>query len=166
MPWPSPQVSITHIINYKPPDLAGVNKWGETGSSPQPFFQNRRKVPWFCKKMPWFGKKYPVHVRLWFKFTFKNSALRISWRKHTNFLLRDSSFVCRTWSAYQSARILRNLPCPQKVLVGRLPWAWTLYTSRAQYANFNAKQNRKTMCITPMLICNEPFSISISLTFY
>ena len=33
-----------------------ATSWGEGGRSPQPFFENRKKVPWSCKKVPWFWK--------------------------------------------------------------------------------------------------------------
>ena len=36
-------------------------------------------------------------------------------KKHENFFLWSLSFVCRTWSFYQSAPILRNLFCPVRL---------------------------------------------------
>ena len=46
------------------------------GRPPLPYFENRKKVPWFCKKCP-------DCVHLWVKFSIQNVILRMFRRKNS-----------------------------------------------------------------------------------
>ena len=78
--------------------------------SPAPF-QKLEKSAIIC------GKKCPDWGHLKVKFSFKMQFLRVSRWKNRRF------FPCRAFlsDVYRSARISRNLPCPKKFLVTRLP---------------------------------------------
>ena len=82
--------------------------------SPQPFFENR-------KKCPYFGKKDPDCVHLRVIFAIQNVVFRGSRRKKTSkFFLAGSFFLVFQRNVYQKSLIPLNLPCPEKFLVALL----------------------------------------------
>ena len=71
------------------------------------------------KKCPDFGKMCTVCVYRWFKFS-KRSIKSIFDKKHQNFSLLGTAFMCRPRKVYRNTPISRNLLCHEKLLVARL----------------------------------------------
>ena len=91
------------------------------GRFPPPFFENGKKVPWFCKKSPLTLERRTLFVCIYgLKSYLKCNFKSMLEKKHQHFFLRGSSFVRRTWNVYRDAPIPKNLPCPKKFLVARL----------------------------------------------
>ena len=70
-----PLHSVYHTLNPRHATIGG-----ERGRPPLPYFENRKKVPRFCKKCP-------DRDHLWVKFSIQNVILRISRIKNSNFSL-------------------------------------------------------------------------------
>ena len=84
--------------------------------SPLSYFENSKKVPWFCKIVPWFWKKGALFVCICgLNFHLKCTFKSILEKKHQFFALRGLSIVCHTWNVYRIALIPRNLPCHKKI---------------------------------------------------
>ena len=101
-----PLHSVYHTLNPRHATIGG-----ERGRPPLPYFENRKKVPRFCKKCP-------DRDHLWVKFSIQNVILRISRIKKLKFF--PAFFFCFWQNVYKSASIPRDLPCPKKFLVAGL----------------------------------------------
>ena len=125
---------------------------GKRGRYPLHFFENRKKVPWFCKKVPWFWKNVSWCASIG-QILIKNAVLRASSRKKDqNSTLRALSFVCHTWNVYQNALIPRNLPCPEKFLVAWLQLysfftCWKFVQNRIFYFYFDLFKHFETLLL-------------------
>ena len=91
------------------------------GALPQPFLKNWKKIPWFWKQ--WEG----------FRFS-----------------LQGFSFLCCRGHVYQSALILRNLPCSDKFLVMDLfhnDLSTGCFAKKSIHKFFWRKNHKNSKCI-------------------
>ena len=84
----------------------------EGGRPPQPFFENRKKVPWFWKT----GALFVCICELNFHLKCSSKSIldkRVSW---------GLFIVCHTWNVYRTVPIPRNCPATKNSWLR----AWTL----------------------------------------
>ena len=84
--------------------------------SPLPFFENRRKVTWFCKKKPWSWKKGALFVCIY----GLNSHLKCSFKsildKKHQFFFRVGLFYCMSsMKHFSNCPYSKKLPLPRKI---------------------------------------------------
>ena len=94
-------------ISKKSSTIAGAQLGGRGGRAPLPFFENRKKVPWFWKKGP-------NYVSTWFESCIQNVVSRGKVFPCGDF------FFCFWQNVYQSALTPQNLYCPKRHLVACL----------------------------------------------
>ena len=86
---------------------------GKRGRYPLHFFENRKKVPWFCKKVPWFWKNVSWCASIG-QILIKNAVSRASSRKKTKSLPYGPFLLCVIHKTFIKMPLFRETSPAQK----------------------------------------------------